>query len=192
MSRPARHYGRRVWEPRCRDIRFRSAWADGNILQSPPAWAAAARVRCRPRSRRKSITRATATRFTYSRCLRSSRASRASRVLQFGLFLCEAAGAQLLQNVIELFGIHGLRQIGVHSASEASLAIALHGVSRHCNDRDMPTRSALPLSDLLGGLEAGHKRHLPIHENRIESLGFEQRKRFLPVVGDPNFTTAVL
>ena len=65
-----------------------------------------------------------------------------------------------------------LGDVPVHPGFEAALAVALHGVGRHGDDRDVLTaRGPLALADRGGGLEAVHLRHLHVHEDQVERLG---------------------
>jgi hypothetical protein len=58
----------------------------------------------------------------------------------------------------------------VHGCIEAALAVALHRVRGHRDDRDVFSRASLPLANHRRRLEAVHLGHLDIHQHEVEVL----------------------
>jgi len=67
-----------------------------------------------------------------------------------------------------------LGHIIIHSGQEASFAVALHCVSRHCNDRNASAAAGFAGADGAGGFIAVHLGHLHVHQHQVELLPIEQ------------------
>ena len=80
----------------------------------------------------------------------------------------------------------------VHSGSEASLAVAGHGVGGHRDDRDVPARAFFLLPDERGGFKTIHLGHLHIHEDQVEGLFFQHSQSHPSVLGDRHAVPGLL
>src|SRR5918993_1937967 len=91
------------------------------------------------------------------------------------------------QRACELVAMDRLGQIVVHPGGEALLAVALHRVRCHRNDRRAARPKALP--DQAGGLEAVEFRHLHIHQHDVVRLAFERIERLEAGLGEVRVVT---
>src|ERR1700722_19870114 len=77
---------------------------------------------------------------------------------------------ELFQDFDQLRGRNRLREVAVHSRSQAALPVTLHGVCRHSDNRQMVTGVSFSSPDDGGGLESVHLGHLYVHQHYIEGL----------------------
>jgi hypothetical protein len=61
--------------------------------------------------------------------------------------------AKAVDGLVELPRIEGLGDVTIHSRRETTLAVSLHGVSRHGHDRDVLSAPLLPFADRLRRFE---------------------------------------
>ena len=76
------------------------------------------------------------------------------------------------------------RDIRVHAGLQAALAIAVHGVGRHGDDRQIRSQRGSPANQA-GGFEAVEHGHLDVHQHQIVvGSRIQFRQRLPAVVGD--------
>src|SRR5262249_7059257 len=67
-----------------------------------------------------------------------------------------------------LLGVHRLREVVPGAGLDALLPVALHGLGRHGDDRQVP--QPRHLADFAHGLHAVHLRHHNVHEHDVDTL----------------------
>ncbi len=67
-------------------------------------------------------------------------------------------------------------------AARHSLAIALHGVGRHRDDRHVGAGRPFARADGFGRLEAVHLGHLHVHQHHVEGFALDALDRFSAVL----------
>ena len=75
-----------------------------------------------------------------------------------------------VDRVEESFRPDRFRDVTVHARGQAPLAIALHRVRGHADDRHVGAGLRLQPADGRSRLEAVHLRHLHVHQHHVESL----------------------
>src|SRR2546428_7745652 len=95
-------------------------------------------------------------------------------------------GCETLDDLEEFLRTDRLTDIGIHAAIETPLAIPLHCIAGHCNDRNMITGGLFLLSDGSRRLEAVHLGHLNIHEDNIEPVSRKCLQYLFPIICNSN------
>ena len=96
------------------------------------------------------------------------------------------------QRRVEVLRAQRLGQVVVHARGEAALAVALHRVGRHRDDRQRGGPRLLAAADLARGRVAVELGHLAVHEHeRVASLG-DARRAPAAVLGDLRREAAAL
>ena len=76
-----------------------------------------------------------------------------------------------------------LADVLIHACFQAAFAVALYGIGRQGDDRNVPLERAvfLELANRAGGLESIQIGHVAIHQNQVEPAGFSGLDRGDPV-----------
>ena len=75
----------------------------------------------------------------------------------------------------KLLDTNRLGNVTIHAGRQALFTVALHGVSRHGDDRYVTARTTFTVADQRGRLQAVQFGHLHIHKNEIKGLRFPRR-----------------
>src|SRR5579862_4497141 len=73
-----------------------------------------------------------------------------------------------LDDLEQLIGSYGLREVPIHARPQAAGLIAFHRMRGHRDDRETRSRHAFPLANQSSALEAAHLWHLDVHEHTPE------------------------
>ena len=97
-----------------------------------------------------------------------------------------------LDDVEELIGLDRLGDVPVHARGQAAIAVTVHGMGRHGDDRDPPPRLRLAEPDGGRGLHPVHHGHLDVHQDHVEPVVLQHADRLLAVAGHLDLVPAPL